>query len=211
MVKLINKPVLFCIIELLKKYGFTDIGVTLNYKAEAIKGYFGSGAKLGVSLCYYTETEPLGTAGSVKAAGEDVADNFLVISGDAFTELDLSAFYAAHVSGGAVATIAVKEVEDATGFGVVKVEHGVVTDFVEKPQNPTEKLVNTGIYMFKREILRRIPNGFYDFGRDLFPRMIGEIRAYETDAYWSDIGTLRSYYKTNLYISERLSNFPYFE
>ncbi|MEG1613232.1 MAG: nucleotidyltransferase family protein [Clostridia bacterium] len=209
MVNMINKPVLYFIIELLKKHNITDIGLTLNYKASAISDYFGDGADIGVKLSYFIEESPLGTAGSVKAAAENLDENFLVISGDAFTEINLTEFKREHMAHKSLATIAVKEVEDATGFGVVKVQNGIIIDFIEKPLNPTEKLVNTGIYMFKREILSKIPNGFYDFGRDLLPRLIGNMRAYVTDEYWSDIGTLKSYYTTNLYLADHMQNYDF--
>ncbi len=209
MVKMLDKPVLYYIIDLLKKHDFTDIRLTLNYKAEAITDYFKDGSNLGVKLSYYIEEKPLGTAGSVKAASEDLEEDFLVISGDAFTEINLSEFYYEHKKGEEIATIAVKEVEDARGFGVVKVRNGIVEEFIEKPLNPTEKLINTGIYMFKREVLHLIPEGFYDFGKDLFPRLVGKTRAYETREYWSDIGTLKSYYQTNLYVVDNLNKFEF--
>lgn len=211
MVKMINKPVLYYIINLLKRHGFYDIGITLNYKPEIICDYFGNGKDLGVKLHYFIEDEPLGTAGSVKNASEHLADNFLVISGDAFTEIDLSAMLGQHITTGAKVTVAVKEVENAAGFGVVKVSDGVITEFVEKPQKTSEKLVNTGIYVLNKSVLNLIPDGFYDFGKDLFPKMQGQLHAFITSAYWSDIGTLKSYYSTNLYIAEHLANYDFLQ
>lgn len=209
MVKMINKPALYYIIELLKKHNICDIGITLNYMPEIIMDYFKDGKNLGVKLQYFIESTPLGTAGSVKNASKYLDDNFLVISGDAFTEIDISSFWGEHLANNKIATIAVKNVEDATGFGVVKVKDGIITDFVEKPLNPTEKLVNTGIYMFKHEVLSKIFDGFCDFGKDVLPTLVGQMRAYITKDYWSDIGTLPRYYSTNLYIAENLSKYDF--
>ena len=101
-----------------------------------------------------------------------------------------------------MATIVVKEVEDARGYGLVKLSGDKIVRFVEKPEEKQSGIVNTGIYAFKKEIIDYIPDGFYDFGRDLFPRLIGEMSAFVLDGYWSDIGTLKSYYKTNLKLVE---------
>ena len=90
-------------------------------------------------------------------------------------------------------------VNDARGFGVVKSNKGIITSFVEKPDNPTKGYVNTGIYVLKRDILKYVPDGFYDFGRDLFPRLVNNLAVYKTTAYWNDIGMLVRYYETNLY------------
>lgn len=206
MVNIIDRPVMLYIIRHLKKHGIYDIGVTLNYKHEVITSYFGDGGNYGVRLKYFIENEPLGTAGSVKTAADFLDDNFLVISGDAFTEIDLDAFWGEHLRSKTVATLAVKEVDNTAGFGVVKVKNGIITEFIEKPAETTEKLVNTGIYMFKRDILQLIPDGFYDFGKNLFPLLTGKMAAYRTDAYWSDIGTLERYYLTNLYVAQRNNN-----
>ncbi len=199
MVKIIDKPVMEYALRLLKYYDIYDIGVTVNYLHEKIESYFGDGREFGVRLTYFIEDEPLGTAGSVKQAEKYLDDNFLVISGDAYTTINIDKLRGAHLAGGRLATLAVKELENPRGFGVVKVRDGVITEFLEKPEYSSEKLVNTGIYMLKRDILQLIPDGFYDFGRQLFPRLEGKMSAYITEDYWSDIGTLESYYQTNLY------------
>lgn len=206
MVKIIDKPVMEYTIRQLKAYDVYDIGVTVNYLHEIIEDYFGDGDRFGVKLTYFVESEPLGTAGSVKQAEEFLDDNFLVMSGDAYTELNLDEFRGAHLKSGRLITMAVKEVENVSGFGVVKVENDIVTDFMEKPEYTTEKLVNAGIYMLKREVLQLIPDGFYDFGRQLFPTLKGKMAAYKTDAYWSDVGTLERYYETNLFVAKRLND-----
>ena len=199
MVKIIDKPVLEIIIERLRDYGVTDIGVTVGYKSDAITGHFGDGAKKGVKLTYFYEKRPLGTAGGVKQAEKYLNDNFFVVSGDSFSDVDFDALYARHVEADAMGTLAVKMVNDARGFGVVKSNKGIITSFVEKPDNPTKGYVNTGIYVLKRDILKYVPDGFYDFGRDLFPRLVNNLAVYKTTAYWNDIGTLERYYETNLY------------
>ncbi|RYD05649.1 hypothetical protein N752_07070 [Desulforamulus aquiferis] len=90
MMPVVNRPMMEHILELLKKHGVQDIGVTLQYIPEAIRDYFGNGADFGVHMRYYVEEVPLGTAGSVKNAQRFLDQTFVVISGDALTDLDLS-------------------------------------------------------------------------------------------------------------------------
>lgn len=89
MVPVVNKPVMEHIIELLRKYNLTDIAVTLQYLPNIIKNYFSDGREFDVNLRYYVEDKPMGTAGSVKNAEDFLDDTFVVISGDALTDIDL--------------------------------------------------------------------------------------------------------------------------
>ena len=91
MLPVMNRPLMEHIIHLLKKHNITDIGVTLGYKPDVIKQYFKNGSEFGVKLTYFTEPEPLGTAGSVKTAERFLDDTFLVVSGDALTDCNLTA------------------------------------------------------------------------------------------------------------------------
>lgn len=84
------------IIELLHKHGIQDIAVTMQYKPDVIRDYFGDGEAFGVNLHYFEEMSPLGTAGSVKQAHEFLDDTFVVISGDALTDFDLEQALAFH-------------------------------------------------------------------------------------------------------------------
>lgn len=208
LVPIIDKPVLNYIIKQLTKFGITDIAMTVGYKSEMIMNAFGNGSKFGVNIKYFIEETPLGTAGGVKNTGEFIKGDFLVISGDSITDIDLYEMYEEHKRNNALITLACKEVDDITGFGVIKVDlSGKVLDFMEKPEFSTEKLVNTGIYIMDKKVLDMIPDGFYDFGRNLLPSMKDGLYAYKTDSYWSDIGTLASYYMTNHYVATNPNSF----
>ena len=201
---IIDKPILHYIIDLLKKHGITDISVTLGYMANKIVDAFGDGRDLGVTLHYVVEKEPLGTAGSVKNAASKFEGDFLVISGDAYTDFNLTELIDFHRSHGKLATIAATRVEDPSAFGVMLLnDAGKVRSFIEKPRVPISNVVSTGIYVFKKEILKKIPNGFQDFARNIFPTIPGQIYAKIMKGYWSDIGTLLSYYSTNYHVAEQ--------
>lgn len=204
MVKIINKPLLEYIVMQLKGFGFTEIALSLGYRSECIRSYFGDGKKFGVKLRYYVEEMPLGTAGAVKNCADFIGnEDVLVVSGDAFTDADLSSFFYFHKYKKALVTLALKRVSDPTGFGVVRLDRkNRVTRFVEKPTKTSETLVNMGIYALNPRVLQYIPDGPFDFGRQLFPRLVGKIHGIETSCYWSDIGTLSSYYSTNKFVAE---------
>ena len=207
MMPILDKPILRYIIELLKKHEITDISVTLGYMANQIIEAFGDGHELGVTLHYVIEREPLGTAGGVKAAATGFKEDFLVISGDAYTDFNLTELIDFHKSHGKLVTIAATRVKDPSSFGVMLLNGaGKVRSFIEKPQSPVSDVVSTGIYVFKKEILKKIPSGFQDFARDVFPALHGQIFAKILKGYWSDIGTLLSYYSTNYHVAKEKMN-----
>jgi mannose-1-phosphate guanylyltransferase/phosphomannomutase len=207
MVKLIDKPVLEYIILLLKKHGVTDVAITLGYMPERIISYFGNGENLGVEITYFIEKTPLGTAGGVKKAENFLSDDFIVMSGDAYTEIDLSKAAAFHKAKNSLFTLVAHPHPNPEGLGVLNVDfENRVTEFIEKPKNPVPSLINTGIYVINKKILDMIPEGFYDFGKNLLPRLVLSAYAYVDYAYWSDIGTLVSYYETNGYLAQKLAD-----
>lgn len=203
MVQLLGRPCIEYTIELLRRYGITEIALTVHYLPEMLKNHLGDGSKFGVHLHYFEENEALGTAGSVRNVGEFLDDRFLVISGDAMTDFDLSNVMDFHVAHEALATIVMTEVASPCDFGLVLTEaDGKVLRFLEKPK-PHEvftNTVNTGIYVFEKEILNWIPKaGTYDFGKELFPNLLTKqlpLYGYAATGYWSDIGNLDQYRKT---------------
>lgn len=212
MVKIIDKPVLEHIILLLKQHNITEIAITLGYMAESIISYFGDGAKWGVNLKYYVEDAPLGTAGSVKKTLSFVDEDFVVLSGDAYSDINITRAIRFHKAKKSLFTLVAQPKENPNGLGVLDIdENNLVTAFIEKPDTNKTSLINTGIYIINKHVLTLIPEGFYDFGRQLIPRLIGEVYAYIDYGYWSDIGTLESYYATNLKVAKELQKDTFVE
>ncbi|MCL2630543.1 MAG: nucleotidyltransferase family protein [Firmicutes bacterium] len=202
LVKIIDKPVMECIIELLKKHGITEIAVTLGHMADKIIDYFGNGENFGVNLTYFVENEPLGTAGSVKGCESYLSDTFIVISGDSYTEIDLTNAISFHKAKKSPFTLIATPHNNPVGLGVLDLDHdGRIINFIEKPQTTKPSLINCGIYVIEKRVLNLVPEGFYDFGRQLIPDLVPEIYAFVTYDYWSDIGTLPSYYHTNYLVA----------
>jgi mannose-1-phosphate guanylyltransferase len=219
----LNRPIVAWIAELLSTHGFEDVVTNLSYLPEQIRDVLGDGSDFGLVITYSEEPEPLGTAGGVGKVRDFLAetDSFVIISGDALTDIDLGAMRAAHeqnVERGAIATLATKRVDDTTQFGVaITDEEGRIQGFQEKPE-PAEALsdlANCGIYMFRREIFDHFPPpdhkspagdddqpaGFVDWAMDVFPSLLdGDIPFYshEIDAYWNDIGSVGEFVQGNL-------------
>src|SRR5439155_1144116 len=155
MVPVLDRPVMEHIIDLLRRHGFDEVIANLHYFPDTIRDYFGE------QLSHRFEPDLLGTAGGVRACAEFFGgESFLVISGDALTDIDLTALVARHRSAGGIATLAVKRVEDTREYGVVLHDSdGRVTGFQEKPE-PAEALSdlgNCGIYVFEPSIFEHFP------------------------------------------------------
>ncbi len=205
MAPIVNRPALYHILRLLKRHGISEVVINLHHLPELIKAYVGDGSLLDMDVTYSFERELLGTAGGVKN-NEDFlgGETFLVMSGDALTDADLTGLVAAHRSNGSIATIAVKEVADPSLFGVVVADdEGRVVGFQEKPtvQEARSRLCNCGMYVFEPEVLSLIPKGqFDDFGKRVFPDLLKQgvsFYAHTIDEYWSDVGNLKEYVRGN--------------
>ena len=204
MVPIMNKPVMFYSVELLKKHGIEDIGVTLQYLPRVIQNYFGDGSKYKVRLHYFIEESPLGTAGSVKNAQKLLDETFIVVSGDALTNIDLSKAVKFHRKKRSIATLILKRVEVPLEYGVVVTDQdGTITRFLEKPGwgEVFSDTVNTGIYILEPEVLDYFEPGIkFDFSKDLFPMLLKNNKpmyGYITDEYWCDIGDTKSYLQSH--------------
>src|SRR5687768_10234203 len=150
MLPIANKPMMEHILALLRDHGITDVVATVQFLASLIRNYFGDGSDLGVSLSYAVEEVPLGTAGSVLGASDLLSGTFLVISGDALTDIDLDEVLDFHRSKGAAATLVLKHVQDPLEFGIVMTDaEGRIERFLEKPTwgQVFSDAINTGIYV----------------------------------------------------------------
>lgn len=200
MVPLFDRPVMEHALLLLRKHGVHQVFVTLSYRAREIIDYFGGGSRWGMRIHYSIEDEPMGTAGGVKRFVSSLHDTFLVISGDAVTDFDLSAAVEFHRRRGAVATMLLYSVDDPTPFGIVETDRdGKVQRFLEKPSanEVFTNTVNTGIYVLEPYAMRLVPDDHpFDFSRNLFPRLLANndpFFGFRAQGYWCDIGNLLQY------------------
>lgn len=200
MLPVVNVPMMEHIVTLLRRHGVTEIVVTVAYLANSIRTYFGDGSEFGVRMVYATEDTPLGTAGSVRNAMDELDERFLVISGDVITDIDLTSIVAFHESHEAVATIGLVAVENPVDFGIVITrENGSIERFLEKPTwgQVFSDTINTGIFVLEPSIFDHIPSdGPSDFSSDVFPTLLRAgkgLYGAVADGYWEDVGTLEAY------------------
>jgi mannose-1-phosphate guanylyltransferase/mannose-1-phosphate guanylyltransferase/phosphomannomutase len=192
MVPVLDRPVMAHIVDLLDRHGYDEVIANLHYFPDTIRDYFGD------RLVYREEPELLGTAGGVRNCADFLDGGpFLIISGDALTDIDLGKLVARHKQAGGIGTLAVKRVQDTREFGVVLHDaDGRITGFQEKP-HPAEALSdlgNCGIYLFEPEIFDYFPRRpFVDWATDVFPALLEHdvpFHIHAIDEYWNDVGSL---------------------
>jgi mannose-1-phosphate guanylyltransferase/phosphomannomutase len=206
-----NRPIMEHVLRLLKKHGFEETVVTVQFLAALVRNYFGDGEDVGMFLQYATEEMPLGTAGSVKNAEDALKDSsFLVISGDALTDMDLTEMCRFHKENSALVTVGLTRVPDPLEFGIVIAdEDGRIQRFLEKPTwgQVFSDTVNTGVYIMEPEVLAEVsPKESVDWSHDVFPKLLARgapIFGYISDKYWEDVGTLESYLKAQADVLSR--------
>lgn len=199
---ILNRPLMDIILMQLRSIGVRDVISNTYYLADQIINRYEKN-DLGINFSYIKETELSGTAGGVKKCQFffDEGEDFIVMSGDGLTTVDIQKGLEIHKKSKAIATIGVKEIpiEEVSHFGVVVVDdEGYISEFQEKPsvEEAKSNLINTGIYIFNYKIFDYIPEGkFYDFAKNVFPDLLkdGQINTFRVDEYWNDIGTISQY------------------
>ena len=206
LVPVANRPIMEHILERLARDGFREVVANLHWYPDTIRDHFGDGSALGTELTYSFEETLLGTAGGVRNVREFFGDSpFVVMAGDALTDIDLSALVATHEANDWVATLAVKRVANTREYGVVVTgSDGRVQGFQEKP-DPAEALsdlANCMIYVLEPQVFDHFPDQQeVDFANDVFPALLeGDVPfgVHVTDAYWNDVGSLPEYLQGNL-------------
>lgn len=201
-----KNPLLEYTLSWLARQGVTEVVVNLYHLGDLIERFVGDGGRWGLKAAFSCEESLLGTAGAVKHVARKFTCTFAVVYGDILTDMDLRAMLEYHHRSHSLATIAVQEVDDIGGKGVVGVgDQGRVTCFLEKPLQATGSiaLVNAGVYVLEPQILEFVAPGCSDFGSDVFPKLLElalpiyawQLRPWE---YLVDIGTFEAYRRANV-------------
>ncbi|MEQ8842585.1 MAG: sugar phosphate nucleotidyltransferase [Acidimicrobiales bacterium] len=200
MMPLANRPMMEHILDLLKQHGFDEVVVTVSFMANHIRNWFGDGSEFGVKMTYAVEETPLGTAGSVRNAMDELTEPFLVISGDVLTDVDLTKIVEAHKAKGALATIGLIRVDNPLEFGIVITrDDGSIERFLEKPGwgQVFSDTINSGIFVLEPEIFDYIEaDRPVDFSSEVFPALLADEKPLfgaVAEGYWEDVGNLESY------------------
>ena len=193
-----GKPLLEHQLELLARHGVEQVTVLCGYGAAAIHDFCGDGSRWGLRLKCIDEAAPLGTAGAVIAALDQLPDEFLVLYGDTMVNVDLPRFYAAHAASGADATLFLHPNDHPQDSDLVETgEDGRVIAIHGYPHPEGALLpnqVNAALYVLKASALRgfTVPEAPLDFAKHVFPRLLREnlhLHGYRSPEYIKDAGT----------------------
>jgi mannose-1-phosphate guanylyltransferase len=207
MLSVAGRPMIERVVGHLAAHGVDEVVLSLGFRPDVFTDAYPDGTCAGLPLVCAAEPEPLDTAGGIafaaRAAG--IHERFLVVNGDAMTELDVTALVAFHEAAGAEGTIALTRVADPSHFGVVPTDGaGRVLAFVEKPppgEAPTD-LINAGYYVLEATVIDRVaPGARVNIERVTFPAMVadGTLYARPDPAWWLDVGTPERYIEANVH------------
>ncbi|WP_420906588.1 nucleotidyltransferase family protein [Candidatus Magnetaquiglobus chichijimensis] len=191
LLKVGSKPILEVILESFISHGFHRFFLSVNYRREMIKEYFGDGSAWGVEIVYLEENGRLGTAGSLSLFPEKPTQPFFVMNGDLLTRINFNHVLNFHLEHQSRATLCVRKVEQTVPYGVVRLDAHRLVTIEEKPVQ--EYFVNAGIYLLDPEVLPLIPPNQYFDMPTLFQAIIkqGETTAaFPFLDYWMDIGRM---------------------
>jgi len=196
-----SKPLLEHQILLCKKYGFTKILILVHHLSETIEEYFGDGSNLGVDIEFHKERSPRGTAGAIKDSIDLLEDDFLIIYGDIFLDVNLDNFFKEFKSSKSdilAFTHPNSHPYDSDLFHVDKTNK-ILKIFRPKKGEIYSNLVNAALYASTKEIFtKNVENhGIIDIAKDLYPLLIEEnkklLTSYKSVEYIKDMGTPERY------------------
>jgi len=194
LLKIGNKPILETIIENFAKYGFVNITISVNYRGDMIREYFGDGSQFGVTIDYIEEKERLGTAGALSLIEDRPQEPFFVMNADLLTNVNFEHLLEFHLSEHSLATMCVREYDYQVPYGVIEMQGSEITSIVEKPTH--KFFVNAGIYVLSPQMFEFIPeNEFYDMPT-LFESVIEKKMksvSFPIHEYWLDIGRVSDF------------------
>jgi NDP-sugar pyrophosphorylase family protein len=204
-----NGSFLDLLLRQLRNQGLTRIVMCTGYLADQVENAYGNGDSWELAIEYSRESQPMGTAGALKLAAPFLQDSpsFIVMNGDSFLEIDLESLLSFHRSKGGPITVAVVRVPNTSRYGTVVVgSDDRIARFEEKTGREVPGLINAGIYVVERDVLRQIPDGSGSLERDVFPQWLKRnIYAFESSGVFIDIGTPEDYAKAQA-IYDRLQN-----
>ncbi|MDO8568283.1 MAG: sugar phosphate nucleotidyltransferase [Dehalococcoidales bacterium] len=184
MLSIADKPMLQYVVEALAHTGIRNIVLVVGYRKDQVLDYMGTGEQFGVEITYVTQKEQLGTAHALAQAKASAEEQFLVLPGDKLIEADT----VAHLIEAKPATVLVKRVANPARYGVVTVSRNRVKGILEKPKQAESNLVNTGIYVFSKDIFTYIEPELSI--PDALNNMIADghaVNALETTNTWLDV------------------------
>ena len=198
MADICGRPFLSYIFDFLCNQGIERAVLSVGYKWEVIKKYFGDKYK-NLKLEYAVEDNPLGTGGGLKNALKYVyEEEVFVLNGDTFFDIDINLFYNLHKSKNSKLSIALKKMENTERYGVVEIdENNRIVSFLEKGKR-VSGFINGGIYLLNKNFFNALsPEGNFSLEKDFLERFYKDYEFYgfPFDGLFVDIGIPEDYEK----------------
>lgn len=203
MIPVAGKPVIEHEVELAKRYGFTEFLFLTGHLGHQIAEYFGDGSRWGVSIDYYQEPSPLGTAGALAEVVDRLSEDFFVFYGDTVMDIDLSRMLDYHTSHGADATLLLHPNDHPYDSDIVITDsQGWVTQFCTKPHPEgfvSRNMVNAAVFIFNKRIVGCIQRGRKShIEKHVLPACLDKgmrLMGYVSTEYVKDMGTPERYHQ----------------
>ncbi|MEO0108478.1 MAG: nucleotidyltransferase family protein [candidate division WOR-3 bacterium] len=187
-----GRPFLEYVLRALCRQGVSDFVLATGYLAASVQSHFGRGERLGIRIEYSEESEPLGTAGAIRLAAQEMKDaSWLVANGDSLLDFDLAQLEKTHVTHNALATLALVKKAQTDRYGCAELDaQGRVSVFHEKPTGGQSGLINGGVYLLDRRVLDYIPmKSKVSFETETLPQLLAAgVYGVPSTGYFIDIG-----------------------
>ena len=203
MADIAGKPFLHYLVKMLSESGVKHLIFALGYMGEQIEAYFKNGEDYGLSISYSYEDSPLGTGGAIRNALSKVSEeNVLVLNADTYFHTDYENLLSQQLKPQAMMTIASRKIEDISRYGaILKDETGRILRWNEKMSSDQAEVlrsgeINGGIYVMKKSLIEKIPEGKQSLENDCIPAWLKEgifLQALPSDGYFMDIGIPEDY------------------
>ena len=201
-----NIPFLEYIIKTLKQQGFGSFVFLTGYKSEIIENHF----KTLENAVFIKEENALGTGGAILNAYDYLKDEFFVINGDTFFDIDYSLLK--DFGRDKPFAIALRYTNNVERYGLVEIDESYkINSFIEKrnlPENKIDGFINGGIYYIKKSCLKyyfgNFKNDFISLENDIFPTLLKENKMFglPLGGCFIDIGVPEDYYRAQNLIPE---------
>ena len=186
-----NKPFIEYIIQSYSKYFFKNIFILTGYKSKNIFKKFEKKQYNFITIKCLKENKPLGTAGALSLLKKKNINDFILINGDSFINVDLNKLIksCAKKSFGSITLVNNKSYKSNRKLNALNLNKNKI--FYQKKTG----LMNAGVYFFKKKFLNIIDKKNSSLEKDILPDLIknGKISGIKAENFFIDIGTPQNF------------------
>jgi NDP-sugar pyrophosphorylase family protein len=193
-----GRPLIAYNLDLLRRFGITDVIVNLHYRGEALRAAIGDGSRFGLRIEWSAEEPLLDTGGALKKVEARLAgDDFLVLNSDTIIDLPIDRLIAAHRQRRATATLVLRRDPEQARYGVIEVDaDDRIQRFLGQPETvavPLRPFMFAGVHVMSPAVFEHMPaGGAFSMTRDTYPAMLMAgvpLYGFRFDGFWRVIDT----------------------